>query len=721
VRRENIARTISWTPVPTRDPRPLRPVPLLLAVAAATATLARADEGMWTFDAFPAEKVQRAYGFAPDAAWLDHVRLASARLAGGCSASFVSPDGLVVTNHHCASACVEQLSTPGADLVRAGFQARTRAEERRCPDEEVDQLVSIADVTARVRGATRGREGAAFQRALRGEIAALEKACQTSAAVRCDVVTLYQGGLYHLYTYRRFTDVRLVFAPELAIAFFGGDPDNFEFPRYDLDVAFLRVYEGGKPARTPEWFRWSPAGAAEGELTFVTGHPGGTDRALTVAELRHQRDVALPDRLVRLAELRGLLTGFQLLGAEQRRISTDELFGIENAFKAVRGQLLALGDPVFFDAKVAAERALAAEAAKEPERGARVRAALADIDRAEERLRGLRRELTALEHPGGGTLLAVARQLLRAGDERSKPDGDRLREYREASLPALSRHVLSDAPIHPELERLLLAHALSKLREDLGPDHPVVRRVLGKASPDEVAARAISGTRLADPAVRRRLWEGGRVAVETSGDPLIGVARALDPEARAIRRAYEDEVEAPVRRGHEVIADARFAVQGRTTYPDATFTLRLTYGQVKGWREGTRDIAPFTTLAGAFERATGREPFALPRSWLDAKDRLGLATPFDLATTNDIVGGNSGSPLVNARAELVGVIFDGNIHSLGGEYGFDPANNRAVAVDSRAVVETLGKVYGARGLLEELGVGEAGREPRGAGDKSRAR
>jgi hypothetical protein len=566
----------------------------------------------------------------------------------------------------------------------------------------VDQLVAITDVTSRIRGATRGQEGPAFQKALRTEIAAIERACQTSEAVRCDVVTLYEGGLYHLYRYRRFTDVRLVFVPEIAAAFFGGDPDNFNFPRYDLDVGFLRVYEGGKPAATPDFFRWSPAGTKDGELTFVTGHPGGTDRDLTVAELRTQRDLTLPDGLVRLAELRGLLTGFQLLGPEQRRISTEELFGVENAFKALRGRLEALQDAPFFEGKVAAERDLLAGVAKDPERGARVQTAYAAIEKAQDRLRELYRELGALEHGGGGDLLGYGRTLLRGAAERQKPDGERLREYREASLPALTRHLLAEAPVHPELEKVLLAHALGKLREDLGPDHPVVRRVLGKSSPEEVAARAVGGTRLGDPAVRRRLWEGGQAAVDAADDPMIAVAGALDPEARVVRRAYEDEVEAPVRRAHEVIADARFAAQGRTTYPDATFTLRLTYGQVKGWKEGTRLVPPFTTLAGAFERDTGRDPFALPRSWHEAKPRLDLATPFNFTTTNDIVGGNSGSPVVNARAELVGLIFDGNIHSLGGEYGFDPATNRSVAVDSRAILETLEKIYGATRLVGEL-------------------
>jgi hypothetical protein len=681
--------------------------PLLAAALAALAAAPRPaapDEGMWTFDAFPAEKVRQAHGYAPTAAWLDHVRLASLRIAGGCSASFVSARGLVLTNHHCAHACAEQLSTKERDLVRDGFLAAAPAEERRCPGFELHQLTSITDVTAAIRGATRGQEGAAFQRALRGEIARIEKACQTAEAVRCEVVTLYQGGLYHLYAYRRFTDVRLVFAPELAIAYFGGDPDNFEFPRWALDVAFLRAWDGGQPARTPEFFRWSPTGAKDGELTFVTGHPGGTDRSLTVAELRTQRDVTLPERLVRLAELRGLLEGFRLLGPEQRRISTEELLEVENSFKALRGRREALLDPVLLDSKAAAERSLLAEAAREPARGARVRDAYAAIAAAQGRTRELRKELVALEHGGGGDLLGWARILLRAAEERAKPDPERLREYREASLPALARDVLAETPVHPELERVLLSHALSKLREDLGADHPAVRRVIDRSSPEELAARAVAGTRLGDAGVRRRLWEGGKAAVDASDDPLLAMARALDPEARAVRRRYEDEVEPAVRRAHEVIADARFALQGRSTYPDATFTLRLSYGQVRGWREGTREIPPFTTLGGAFERDTGHEPFALPRSWHEARPRLALATPFNLVTTNDIVGGNSGSPLLNVRGELVGVCFDGNIHSLGGEYGFDPAKNRAVAVDARAIVEALGKIYGARALLEELGL-----------------
>jgi hypothetical protein len=567
----------------------------------------------------------------------------------------------------------------------------------------VNQLTRISDVTARVRGATKGLEGEGFERALRGELATIEKECQTSDALRCEVVSLYQGGLYHLYTYRRFEDVRLVFAPELAIAFFGGDPDNFMFPRYDLDVGFLRVYDGGKPARLDTFFRWSAHGAEAGELTFVSGHPGGTDRLLTVAQLAYQRDVALPDRLLSLAEQRGLLTGFQLLGEEQKRISTATLFYVENSYKALRGMLEALQDPEFFQSKVAAEAALRAEAAKDPARGREVEAAYAAIEKAQQRLREIRKELGALEYGLSGELFGHARTLLRAAEERPKPNPERLREYRESNLPVLTQRLFSEAPIYPELEKLRLGHSLAKARERLGPDHPAVKRLLGKESPEEAAARAVDGTRLRDAAFRRALWEGGAKALaEAERDPMIALAKAVDADARAVRRTWETEVDAVAKRSHETIAEARFAVQGRTTYPDATFTLRLSYGAVKGWKEGTREIDPFTTIAGAFERHTGRDPFALPQSWLDAKGRLDLATRMNFVTTNDIVGGNSGSPVFNRSAEIVGLAFDGNLHSLGGEYGFDPAVNRAVAVHSDAIVEALVKVYGAGRLVEEL-------------------
>lgn len=677
---------------------------LIAAVLIAAPLAGSADEGMWTFNDFPREKVKEKYGFLPSDAWLDDVRLSSVRLAGGCSASFVSEQGLVMTNHHCAHECIEQLSTADRDLVANGYQAAKPADELKCPDVEVNQLVAITDVTARMRKATTGSSGEAFALAQTAEIARIEKECQTGAELRCEVVTLFHGGRYDLYAYRRHQDVRLVFAPEFAIAFFGGDPDNFEFPRYDLDVAFLRVYEDGKPLRSRNFFRWSPNGAEAGALTFVAGNPGGTDRLLTVAQLTDQRDHALVDRLVRRSELRGLLSGFQLIGAEERRISNAYLFYVENGIKVYRGRLDALRDPRFFAQKVAEEQALKDAVAKDPALAKRTLPAWDAIARATERLQQLRVPYTLLEEKVGfgGELFGHARRLVRGAEELPKPNERRLPEFSDSARPALLATLFSPAPVYPELEKLLLGHGLAKLRERLGPDHPVVKKVLGRSSPEEIAAHAVDGSKLRDPAARKALWNGGAKAIAASNDPMIVLAKLVDPDARAIRKAFDDEVDAVVKKNQELIAEARFATQGRSAYPDATFTPRLSYGQVQGWSEDGRTIPPFTTFAGAFERHTGRDPFALPPSWLEAKGKLNLDTRFDLVTTNDIIGGNSGSPMIDEDARIVGLVFDGNIHSLGGNYGFDAAVNRTVAVHSDAIIEALTKIYGAQRVVDEL-------------------
>ncbi|HUL57806.1 MAG TPA: S46 family peptidase [Anaeromyxobacteraceae bacterium] len=667
--------------------------------------LSRADEGMWTYDAFPREKLEKAHGFKPTDAWLEKARLSSARLARGCSASFVSDQGLVATNHHCAHDCVQGLSTAQKDHVAEGFYAKTQAEEPRCPDVEVNQLVQISDVTPRVRKATANLEGKDYLQALRAEMATIEKECQTSPDLRCEVVSLYHGGVYDLYRYRRYQDVRLVFAPEFRIAFFGGDPDNFMFPRYDLDVAFLRVYENGRPVRTKDHFTWSAKAPEQGELTFVSGHPGGTSRALTVAQLEYQRDVSMPETLIRYSELRGLLTAFGERGPEEKRISTELLFAYENGLKARRGRWDALRDAKFFASLVAGEQALKAALARSPENAAKYLPAFDAIARAEDRYRQIRKVHAYLEYGAGfqGELFHHARHLLRGAEERQKPNEKRLREYRESAIPELTQALFSPAPIYPQLEKLLLGFSLTKLREVLGPDDPAVKRLLGARSPQEVADAAVAGSKLFDPAVRKQLWEGGAKAVAASDDPVIAIARLVDPDARAVRKVFEDEVESVVQKNSERIAEARFATEGRSTYPDATFTLRLNYGQVKGWtRADGVSVEPFTRFAGVWERATGRDPFKLPDSWLAAKDRLDPATPFDFATTNDIIGGNSGSPVFDRDLRVVGLIFDGNIESLGGDYGFDESANRAVAVSAVAITEALDKVYGARRIVDEL-------------------
>lgn len=684
----------------------------LLAVVLATPALA--DEGMWTFNNFPSQAVKKAYGFEPTKAWLDHLRLASVRIAGGCSASVVSPDGLVMTNHHCARECIENLSgLKKKDFNQLGFYAPRQADEARCPAYELNQLVDITDVTSRVQDATKSVPQAGFADAQRAAIAGIEKECASSDDVRCEVVSLYRGGRYQLYTYRRFQDIRLVFAPEDAVAFFGGDPDNFTFPRYDLDVSFLRIYGAdGKPLKTTDFLPWSTAPAKDGDLTFVSGNPGGTSRTLTVAQLNDDRDYRLPSTLFRLAELRGLLTEYQARGKEQKRHSNDLLFGVENSFKALKGRHGALADEAFYKQLVAREADFRARVKANPELQKLYGGTWDEVAALTKKLEAIRDEYNALERPLVSDLFGIARAVVRYNDEREKPNGERLREYADARLPQLKANVLSNKPIYDEFEITTLAWSLSKMRETLGASHPVVKKVLGAKSPLEVATRAVKGTRLKDlrvdargeatGGVRFTLFNGGKAAVDASKDPMIELVRAYDAEARDVRHRYETQVDGPMKRALEAIARARFAVYGESIYPDATFTLRLSYGQVKGYEENGRHVDPVTQLSGIFERNTGTEPFALPKSWLAAKAKLDPATPFNMATTNDIIGGNSGSPVVNQKGEVVGLIFDGNIQSLGGDYGFDPALNRAVAVHSAAIVEALDKVYGARRIVDEL-------------------
>jgi len=676
------------------------PVALLIPCAAIAA------EGMWPLDNLPASRLKTEYSFTPGKDWVDHVMRASARIAGGCSASFVSKNGLVMTNHHCAAACLSQLSSAKKNFIADGFLARNREEEVRCPEIEINRLERISDVTGQVKGAVAGLDGEAFKLAKNAVEANLSSACVGAdrETARCDVVDLYHGGLYHLYRYRRFQDVRLVWAPEQAVAFFGGDPDNFNFPRYDLDIALLRIYENDKPARLKDFFPFSKAGAEAGEMVFVSGHPGSTQRQLTMSELETFRDLRLIGSLLRLAEERGILEQYGKLGPEAARIAENDLFGIENGYKAYVGELKALLDPALMKHKQKEESELRAFVASRPALRARVSGAWDAIDRAQQVYREIEAQYSAIEGARAFTSrhFAYARALVRGAEERAKPGADRLPEFTDSRLPEVEQRLFSTAPIYPEYERVRLGWSLTKMRELLGADDPFVRLVLGRKSPDQVAAELIAGTRLGDPAVRKALWTGGREAIARSDDPFIKLASAVDPAARSIRKRYEREVEAVVQKNTELIAQARFARDGTGAYPDATFTLRLSYGEVAGWNEGGRKIAPFTDFAGAFARDTGVDPFALPGSWHAAKGRLDLAQRFNFVTTNDIIGGNSGSPMINRKGEIVGLIFDGNIHSLGGAFWFDARSNRAVAVHSGAILESLNKVYGATDLAREI-------------------
>jgi V8-like Glu-specific endopeptidase len=678
---------------------------LVSLVALVSSSTVRADEGMWTYNNFPSDKVQAAYGFMPDQAWLDKVRLGSARLAQGCSASFVSKDGLVMTNHHCAHHCIAELSTKTKDLVKNGFLAKDKKAELKCPAMEVNQLVSITDVTAQINAATAGKSGAAYADAQKAEQAKITKACATSDNLRCDVVTLYKGGKYDLYTYRRYQDVRLAFAPELAIAFFGGDPDNFNFPRYDLDAAFVRVYENGKPLVTKDFLPFAKTPAAAGDVTFVSGHPGHTSREYTIAELAFERDFTLPRRLTRIAELRGILTQFGKNGPEQKRIAGADLFSIENGFKARFGREMALMDAPFFASKVKAQQELIdrTPAAQRPA----LQKAIAEIEGALVVARDLWPAFINVEAGWGlySDTFEHARALVRAADELAKPNETRLKEFSDAAWPAMREEILSSAPIYKDLEQLKLSFGLTKLRETLTTDDPFVQKVLGKQSPDQLAT-ALLTSKLGTVAERKKLLDalakGDRSLIDKSADPMILFAKKVDLEARAVRSRYENEVIAVIDRASEVVAKARFAAWGTAVYPDATFTLRLSFGKIAGWKERGTDVPAMTMMGGAFDRHTGADPYALPPTWLKARTKINAQTPMNIATTNDIIGGNSGSPVVNKNGEVIGLIFDGNIHSLGGEYGFNPDNNRAVAVHASAIVEALRNIYGAGNLADEL-------------------
>ncbi|HEX9392407.1 MAG TPA: S46 family peptidase [Usitatibacteraceae bacterium] len=668
--------------------------------------LSMASEGMWTLDNLPTKKIQAEYGFAPDAQWANHVMLGSVRIAGGCSASFISKDGLVMTNHHCAQACLNQLSTAKQNYIKDGFLAKTREEEAKCPEIELNRLEQIKDVTEEVKKATAGQEGEKFQLAQNAVRAKLTSACVGSEkdTTRCDLVDLYHGGRYHLYKYHRFQDTRVVWAPEFAAAFFGGDPDNFNFPRYNLDITLLRAYENGKPAVVKDFFPFSKDGAKEGELVFVTGHPGSTQRQLTMAQLITLRDIGLIPRLQQQSELRGVITQYRKTGPEAARTAESLLFGIENSYKAQNGQLSTLLDPALMKKMQDEETALRKFVNSRPALKATTAGSWDAIEKAEALYRNMQKPFQMIEgsQAFNSTHFRFARTLVRGAEERTKPNAERLPEFADARLPEVEQRLFSKAPVYPEFEKVKLTFSLTKMRELLGADSVFVKQILGKQSPEQLADALIDGSKLADPELRKTLWAGGKDAVAKSDDPFIKLALAVDADARALRKRYEKEVESVVQKNSELISAARFAKDGTNAYPDATFTLRLSYGEVKGWDEAGSKVTPFTNFAGAFARDTGADPFALPPSWHARKDKIDLNKPFDFVTTHDIIGGNSGSPMINRKGEIVGLIFDGNIHSLGGAFWFDPRYNRAVAVHSSAILEALDKIYGATDLTREI-------------------
>ena len=670
-----------------------------------TTPLAFADEGMWLYNAFPKDRLEKQYGFLPTQEWLDHLQLSSVRFNNGGSGSFVSADGLAFTNHHVGADCIGKLATSGADYMKIGFYAKTQAEEAKCPDLELNVLVGIEDVTAKLKAAAKtGMSAADAGQAQRSTMSGIEKDCATSTGLRCDVVTLYSGEVYNLYKYKKYTDVRLVFAPEFAAAFFGGDPDNFTFPRYDLDITFFRIYENDKPVHLDNYLQWSKVGVKDDDLIFVSGHPGGTDRLKTVAQIEFLKNVDYPVRLARYKRIIAALEKFSAASPENARIAQEDIFGLQNAQKAINGEYEGIRNVAVLsrmnNAELEREKAYMDKHQGEPNpwqeisNATKVNREIYDPLNYVERMRGF-----------GGDLAAHARTLVRLAAEKMKPNGDRLREYRDSGLPSLEQELFSTAPIYKNLETTTLGISLALMRDALGPEDAAVKAALGGKSPEEAAKTLIAGTTLDDVNVRKQLYAGGKAAIDASTDPLIVLMRNLDPEARAVRKRFDDEVDSVLRRDGATIARARFAQTGFTQPPDATFTLRLSYGTVKGYEEDGKKIPYYTDFAGAFRHAEehgNKDPFVLADSWLKMKSKLNLQTPLNFVSTADIIGGNSGSPTLNKAGEVVGIIFDGNIQSLVLNFYYDNRQARAVSVDSRGIIEALRNIYGANGLADEL-------------------
>jgi hypothetical protein len=669
---------------------------------------ALADEGMWTFNNVPRAEIKKKYGFEVTDEWLNKIRLASVRFNNGGSGSFVSPNGLVLTNYHIVEDIVGDVSTPEKDLAKEGFVAKTRAEEIKAPSLELNVLMSIEDVTSRVLGAVKaGATDAEAFAARRAEIAAIEGESLKATGLRSDVITLYQGGQYNLYRYKKYTDVRLVFVPEFQAAFFGGDPADFNFPRFNIDMALVRVYENDQPVHPEHYFKWSTTGAKEGSLVFVTGNPGSTSRLDTVAHLEQLRDTSIPIILRLLERREEVLKKYMSLGEEQTRQAQNELNSVQNSLKVYRGQLKGLKDPALMARKMKEEQALRKAIAANPERQKMYGDAWDAIANAHKTYPTYVRDRRIFEQAAGfnSTLFSYARTLVRLAAENEKPNAERLPEYTDARRASLEQGLYSPAPIHKDFEKLKLVDSLGFMVELLGADNELVKQVLAGKTPEARADELISGTKLDDPEYRKELAKGGKAAIDASTDPMIVVARLIDPKAREVRKRYESEVTGVERANYAKIARALFETEGTKLYPDATFTLRLSYGAVEGYVENGKKVPPFTTLGGLYARSEQFKqqfPYSLPPRWWEKKSALNLNTPFNFVSTNDIIGGNSGSPAINQNGELVGLIFDGNIQSLVGDFMYDPSVNRAISVDSRGMLEVLKKIFNANDIAAEL-------------------
>jgi hypothetical protein len=685
---------------------------LAILIAMTQPNFLTADEGLWLFNNPPRKYLKEKHGFDVPQTWYDHLQKASVRFNSGGSGSFVSADGLVMTNHHVGLSALQKLSDARKkDFVKDGFYAKSLDEEFKTIGEELNVLMEIEDVTAQVKAAVTPdmKPDKAFE-ARRAAIAKIEADSQKKTGLRSNVVTLYQGGQYHLYRFKRYTDVRLVFAPEQQIAFYGGDPDNFAFPRYDLDMCFFRVYENDKPAKVEHYLKWSKDGTKENDLVFVSGHPGHTDRLNTVADLEYLRDFGYPFIMQRLNRMEVMLSIYSQQGAEQERVAKDLLFGVANSRKAREGGLAGLQDPLMMSKKVAQEKALRAAVAKNPDLKDCMDAwdTIAKIQTV--RKNNIKR-YTLLEGAAGfsSTLFGYARTLVRAADEFAKPDDQRLSEFNDSDKKSLEFRLFAERKLDMDFETAKLASSLGWMCEIIGYKDPLVQQVLNGKSPRERAALMIAGTKLADAAERKRLYGGGKDAIKDSKDTMILIAKLIDAESRKVRTTLETQLEEPKRQAYDKIAKAKFAIEGTDTYPDATFTLRLSFGTCKGYMEGSKKVPFETNYAGLYQKSDEQKnkfPYDLPQRWIDRKGKLNMKTPFNFVCTADIIGGNSGSPVVNRAGEVVGLIFDGNIQSLVWDFAYTDEQARAVSVCSQAIPEALRAVYDADGLASELVTGQ---------------
>src|SRR5213594_4022195 len=688
----------------------------LFVFAVGLNTSALADEGMWLFNAPPLKQLKEKYQFGPTSQWLEHLQKASVRFNSGGSGSFVSANGLVITNHHVGADTLQKISDAQHNYLRNGFYAKRQAEEIKSADLELNVLMSIEDVTARVSAAVKpGMTSDQASTARKSVIAAIEKESKDKTGLRSDVVTLYQGGAYHLYRYKRYDDVRLVFAPEQQMAFFGGDPDNFEYPRYDLDVCIFRVYESGQPAKIDNFLKWNSNGPSDGELTFVSGSPGKTDRQLTLDELADSRDRYLPYILGMFNRREVLELAYSARSFENARKARDDLFGDQNNRKRYDGYLAGLLDPQIWSALKAREQKLRDAITRDSKLRSttaaydRIKNAQAEIAKNAPLYNYLEQERPiTIGYRGpralSGNLFKYARLLIRAVDERAKPNGERIPEFRDSARESLELELFSTEPIYDDYEILRLTDSLTDFASQFGANDPIVQKVLGGKSPHARAVELVTGTKLKDVAVRKDIYGKDAAALQAFHDPMLDLARLIEGPAREARKIYDaqDEIK---KQAYAEIAKARFAIEGTGTFPDATFTLRLSYGTVRGYEQDGKQIPAFTDFAGLYQRSSehdNRPPFDLPKRWIDKKANLNLSTHFDFVSDADIIGGNSGSPVVNKANEFVGIIFDGNIQSLVLDCIYTDTQARAVSVDSAAIIEALRKVYDAGALADEL-------------------